>query len=223
MGLIHKVVSTRMKGYYQDHDDVVNMAAVKFFKAIDSFEFDKGAKFSTYLCFWIDAAIYDFWHSKNVVHIPRNIDLAEGTVGNLATNSRLVWLDKALPGSNGDSTFGDVVASRFSVMPDVEVSQILENDKLMDVVDNQLDRAERLVIKYRYLKDIPAPLEHLSKMLTITETKLETVERVALMKLRRLLKGMPAPYHVKFKKELPSDEKIEESYQVYLKQREPRL
>ena len=53
MGLIHKIVSSRMKGYYQDHDDVVNMAAVKFFKAIDCFEFGKGAKFSTW---WISSA-----------------------------------------------------------------------------------------------------------------------------------------------------------------------
>jgi RNA polymerase sigma factor (sigma-70 family) len=214
MGLIHKMVSIRLKGFEQDHGDVVNMAAIKFFKAIDGYEFGKGAKFSTYVRFWIDAAIYDFWHSKNVINIPKSIDLKEGGAGHMAINSRLVWLDKDLTNSDdrAGSTFMDIIANEKSSMPDIEVLKILEDDKMNRIIELKLDRAEQLVIKYRYLSDPSVNVDDLSKMLKLHTTKVQVLERTALMKLRKILRNQPAHYHVPIRKDLPSDEEIKAFY-----------
>jgi len=190
--LIRKIVVKGIGNNSEDLEDVFNSAVIEFFKGLDKFDVKQGSKLSTYISYWIEKAVHEYYYSRHIIHIPKasfsnknKIDLI--TKAKKAANNSLVYLDAPVLNSDGQkSSAHEVIADeKFENIEDSILTR-LDNAKVMDAV-KKLSEREQIIIKCKFFSDKEMTLKEISQICKVGPERVRYCLHIALRKLRKLV------------------------------------
>ncbi len=164
-----RLVAHVIKKYYKnshEHEDFISIGTIGLIKAVNSFNYDKGARFSTYAARCIENELLMFFRQskkdQNTVYLYDELE-------NDASKSSI--------------TISDTMADSFDMPTDFENK---ENIKKLYAVIKTLDTRSRQIIILRYGLNGTKPLtqQKVSKLLKISRSYVSRIEKRVLQKLK---------------------------------------
>lgn len=192
---IRKMVSSKRSMYQNDDlEDVFNSATVAFFEGLEKFNPNKGFQFSTYIGYWIQKSMHDYFYERNIVHIPKgSFDKKRPLVtmrAAKASNFSLTYLDAPISFSDSDPRINsyDLIEDKNSINPEDEIINKVYEEQLLRLV-NKLNPKEQIVIKHRIFNDIPLTLSQVGEIIGVRTERARQIESRALWKLKAMLRA----------------------------------
>lgn len=171
-----RLVSHIIRKYYsayQSPDELLSVGCLGLIKAVDSFKSELGTRFATYGAKCVQNEILMFFRSRkkqqNEVSINDTIDI-----------------DK----DGNPLTYLDIISVDENIADDIDLS--IHTEKLMRLVESELDRREREIITLRYGLSGYKPLtqREVADYLGISRSYVSRIEKKALEKLKEGFGGM---------------------------------
>ena len=166
-----RLVAHIVKKYYgtgADPDDLVSIGTIGLIKAINTFNYEKNIKLSSYASRCIENEILMYFRSakKNSLDISMNEEIDRDTDGNALTLS-------------------DVLAAEDTIAEELDLK--IKTEKLPQYIKECLTPREALIIRLRYGLDGIRPLtqREAAAKLKISRSYVSRIEKKALLKLRR--------------------------------------
>lgn len=166
-----RLVAHIVKKYYNtgtDPDDLVSIGTIGLIKAVNTFNFDKNIKLSSYASRCIENEILMYFRSakKNALDISMNEEIDSDADGN-------------------SLTLTDIMAVDDNIVEELDTKMKIE--KLSLFIKEILTPREALIIKLRYGLDNKKPLtqREVSGMLKISRSYVSRIEKKALLKLKK--------------------------------------
>lgn len=165
-----RLVAHIAKKYYSstnDQDDLISIGTIGLIKAVNTFSYEKGARFATYAARCIENEI--LMHFRNV----------KKTAGD-------VYISEPI-GSDGDGnsiTLMDVFSDEESLIDNIDLK--LRAEQLYKLVEQCLDERERMIIVLRYglYGHISHTQRDIAVKLKISRSYVSRIEKKALERLR---------------------------------------
>ena len=201
--------------------DLINEGNVGLCEAVERYDPDKGAKFSSYACWWIRQAIFKYLtDNSRVIRIPTNkvsklhkiikgleegknlptlsseINLSIGESEKLLTLSEVSSLDALLfSGDSQGDTICSVISSNYP-NPSKESTEEIFSREMLDCLKKTLTPREFQVIEARFgLNGIEREtLRKLGKVFNLSYERVSQIEEKALRKLKN--SNMEGMYHI---------------------------
>ncbi|MEG1027713.1 MAG: sigma-70 family RNA polymerase sigma factor, partial [Oscillospiraceae bacterium] len=167
-----RLVAHISKKYYSktnDQDDLISIGTIGLIKAVNTFNLDKGIRFSTYAARCIENEILMHFRvikkSAGDVYFPENADSD-------TENSIL----------NSSDCFGD----EDELIDNLDLK--IKTEKLYSNIDKFLNEREKEIIKYRYGLYGVTPLtqKEVAKKLNISRSYVSRIEKKSLENLRKI-------------------------------------
>ena len=166
-----KLVSHIEKKYLLDsensYQELFQIGCIGLIKAVDTFNPDKGARFSTYAAACIHNQIRMSFRTEKRRRQTYSLDAVVVDTGE----------DKSL-------TIQDLVPDTRNPFELIDNSDFYE--QLHEAVGELTDK-QQTIIRARYLEDCPMKQKELSKILGLSQAQISRIERKALLRLRKLL------------------------------------
>ena len=166
-----RLVAHIVKKYYgtgADPDDLVSIGTIGLIKAINTYNYEKNIKLSSYASRCIENEILMYFRSarKNALDVSMNEEIDHDTDGNALTLS-------------------DVLAAEDSIAEELDLK--IKTEKLPRYIKECLTPREALIIRLRYgLNGIKALTQReVAAKLKISRSYVSRIEKKALLKLRR--------------------------------------
>ena len=166
-----RLVAHIVKKYYgtgADPDDLVSIGTIGLIKAINTFNYEKNIRLSSYASRCIENEILMYFRSarKNALDVSMNEEIDRDTDGNALTLS-------------------DVLAAEDSIAEELDLK--IKTEKLPRYIKECLTPREALIIRLRYgLNCIKALTQReVAAKLKISRSYVSRIEKKALLKLRR--------------------------------------
>lgn len=146
-------------------DDLVSEGNIGLLRALETFDPERGFRFSAYAVFWVRARIIEFVRSnKSVVRPSRRQAPAQP--------------DSAI----GDLEPDDVTVDE-RIVTDIEVAHL--RDKLDDILHSVLHERERHIFTARHLSDDAPTLQQIGDELGISGERVRQIDAVAYIRVMR--------------------------------------
>ncbi len=191
--LIRKMVSSKKSTYNNDDlEDIFNSASIAFLEGLEKFKPHKGFKFSTYIGYWIQKAIHNYFYDRNIIYIPKgSFDKKRPLVTQRAfrsSNLYLTYLDAplAINEEGNKSSRYDLLEDETVINPEEETVNKVYGEQIMNLV-NKLSEKEQLIVKNRVFADIPMTLEEVGKIIGVRAERVRMLEAKAFHKLRAMV------------------------------------
>ena len=166
-----RLVAHIVKKYYNtgaDPDDLVSIGTIGLIKAVNTFNFNKNIRLSSYASRCIENEILMYFRGtkKNALDISMNEEIDSDADGNALTLT-------------------DIMSVEDNIVDELDLKMKIE--KLSGFIKKCLSHREALIIKLRYGLDSQKPLtqREVSSMLKISRSYVSRIEKKALIKLRR--------------------------------------
>ncbi len=167
-----RLVAHIVKKYYSntnDQDDLISIGTIGLIKAINTFDYEKKVRLSTYAAKCVENEILMYLRNQkklvNEVYISDPIDTdKEGNV----------------------LTLMDVITTSDNILD--TVYENIRSEKLLKCIEN-LNEREREIIIYRYglLGNAPKPQREVAKKLEISRSYVSRIEKKALQDLKNMM------------------------------------
>ena len=165
-----RLVAHVVKKYYSntpDRDDLISIGTIGLIKAVDTFDFERGARLATYASRCIENEI--LMHFRAGRKSEREIPLSEP----IDTDSE-----------GNPLTLMDVCAVEDTIADDLDLK--VRTKQLYQYIAQALTPRERQIVQWRYgLTGDALPQRTVAKMLGISRSYVSRIEKKALGKLRR--------------------------------------
>ncbi len=168
--LVAHVVKKYYAGY-SEHEDLISIGTIGMIKAVNSFDCEKGAKFSTYAARCIENEVLMHFRcgkkDQNVVSLYDALD-------NEANKNAL--------------TLNDVMADTFDMALACENKEDVK--KLHNII-TQLDKRSReiIILRYGLCGKKPLTQQQVAKELKISRSYVSRIEKKSIEKIRRIFKN----------------------------------
>lgn len=166
-----RLVAHIVKKYYgtgADPDDLVSIGTIGLIKAVNTFNYEKNIKLSSYASRCIENEILMYFRStrKNSLDISMNEEIDHDSDGNALTLS-------------------DVLAAEDCIAEELDIK--IKSEKLPLYIKECLTPREALIIRLRYGLNGKNPLTQrdVADMLKISRSYVSRIEKKALLKLRK--------------------------------------
>lgn len=195
LGLVH-LVANQMRRPHVRYDDLVQEGTLGLLRATETFEPDRGVRFSTYCVYWIRAKIQRFLQRLDRDDTP-TIAGAEVETGERGRRrrprARALSLENPVDDEE-DRTLGDVISGQEEDPEDATLR--LERQRTVDLVLHQIARELKdprlmTIIEHRLLAEEPETLATLGDKLALSregarllETKVLKLAKERLRELR---------------------------------------
>lgn len=158
----------------QETDDLISIGTIGLIKAINTFDYKKGIRLATYAARCID---------NEILMVIRNGKKWQNDV----SFEEPIGTDK----EGNEISLMDIVGNQDDDVIDA-VELKLQVAKLYKGIEQSLSRREQLVISYRYGLNNTAPLtqREIAKKLGISRSYVSRIEKKAVKKLEKYLKGI---------------------------------
>ncbi len=168
-----RLVAHVVKKYYTSNtpqEDLISIGTIGMIKAVNTFDCEKGARFSTYAARCIENEVLMHFRSEK------------------KEASSISIYDTLEHDKDGNSlTLYDIVADNFNIEYDFEGKQ--EVKKLYDVLSSLDERERRIIIlRYGLYGKKPLTQQQVADILQISRSFISRIEGKALIKLRKHLK-----------------------------------
>ena len=165
-------------------EDLEQEAVLGLIKSAESFDPDRGIRFSTFARWWVRSFLDDY--------IVRNARLVRPSLsragGNRIADAVIMSLDEPVIGDGKNSTLADIIPDD-RPLPDEAASQAIDGEVIAGRVGHalvRLDARSRAVVEGRFLEG--ARLRVISERLGISIERVRQIEVAALKRLRRLMR-----------------------------------
>ena len=198
LGLVH-LLSNQLRRQNIRYEDMVQEGTLGLLRATETFDPDKGVRFSTYCVYWIRAKLQRFLQKIDKDDVPSvpGADLVENEKGQRKRpRARALSLDRPMDDGE-DRTLGDVVASAQEDPEDVTLRterEVATREVLFALVDELGDPRMMTIVQERLLSEHPKTLSVVGDMLSLSregarllENKLLKHAKVRLMEHRSVL------------------------------------
>ena len=166
-----RLVAHISKKYYtttSDGDDLISIGTIGLIKAVDSFNADKGSKFSSYASICIQNEILMYLRSgkKSALDISMNEPIDTDRHGNVLT-------------------IMDTIAVDDTISDDIDTS--MKCSKMKKIINEELSPAERDIIIKRYGLNDRKPLtqREIAQELNISRSYVSRIEKKILERIRK--------------------------------------
>ncbi len=166
-----RLVAHIVKKYYgtgADPDDLVSIGTIGLIKAINTFNYEKNIKLSSYASRCIENEILMYFRAtrKNSLDISMNEEIDHDSDGNALTLS-------------------DVLAQEDSIAEELDMK--IKTEKLPRYIKECLTPREAMIIRLRYGLNGKKPLtqREVAALLKISRSYVSRIEKKALLKLRK--------------------------------------
>ena len=165
-----RLVAHIVKKYYtqsKEQDDLISIGSIGLIKAVDSFNFENGARFATYASKCIQNEILMYFRSQKKLSAEVSIE-------------EPIDVDK----EGNPLTYMDVIAEEDTITDDLDLK--ISSDLAATVIRNYLTPREREIIVLRYGLGDYAPMtqRELALKLGISRSYVSRIEKAALDKIR---------------------------------------
>jgi RNA polymerase sigma factor (sigma-70 family) len=195
LGLVH-LVSNQMRRPHLRYDDLVQEGTLGLLRATETFEPDRGVRFSTYCVYWIRAKIQRFLQRQDRDDVPSiaGANMEETDDGRRRRpRARALSLDTPMVADGEDRTLGEVIANG-DEGPETSTARQqtrLRVDRVLtDIADELDDPRLNTIIQHRLLAEEPETLAVIGEKLSLSregarllETKLLKIARERLSEL----------------------------------------
>ncbi|MCI8407123.1 MAG: RNA polymerase sporulation sigma factor SigK [Oscillospiraceae bacterium] len=166
-----RLVAHIAKKYYSatnDQDDLISIGTIGLIKAVNTFSYEKGARFATYAARCIENEI--LMHFRNV----------KKTAGDVYISDPLESSDS----EGGTLTLMDLFSGEDSLIDNLDLK--MKAERLYRYIAENLDSREREIVELRYGLGGRRPLtqREIAKKLEISRSYVSRIEKKALGKLR---------------------------------------
>ncbi len=168
-----RLVAHIVRKYYsacKNQEDLVSIGTIGLIKAVDSFNYENGARFATYAAKCIQNEILMFFR-------------AQKKSGNEVSINETIDVDR-----DGNSlTYIDIISCEDTIADDLDIK--IKVNKALDFIKNQLNEREREIIILRYgLGENPAITQReVADKLGISRSYVSRIEKSALQRLNDYL------------------------------------
>ncbi len=166
-----RLVAHIVKKYYNtgaDPDDLVSIGTIGLIKAVNTFNYEKNIKLSSYASRCIENEILMYFRStkKNALDISMNEEIDSDADGN-------------------SLTLTDIMAVDDNIVEELDTK--IKIEKLSVFIKETLTPREALIIRLRYGLDNKKPLtqREVSGMLKISRSYVSRIEKKSLLKLKK--------------------------------------
>jgi RNA polymerase sporulation-specific sigma factor len=168
-----RLVAYIVKKYYsrfKENEDLISIGTIGLIKAVDTFDYEKGAKFATYASRCIENEVLMYF--RNTKKLCAEVSLSE-SIDSDSDGNNLSIIDIL----KTDDNITDIVDLK------IKVAQLLE------YIDKQLTPRERKIIKVRYglLGTRPLTQREVASQLLISRSYVSRIEKKALSKLKKYM------------------------------------
>ncbi len=165
-----RLVAHIVKKYYsasKNQDDLVSIGTVGLIKAIDSFDIDKGAKFTTYASKCLQNEILMYFRSQKKTSCEVSLNEAIDT-------------DK----DGNPLTYSDVIYCDDTIAEDIDLK--LNSIKVISIIRSVLTPREReiIVLRYGLHNEKPITQREIANKLGISRSYVSRIEKSAIEKIR---------------------------------------
>ena len=166
-----RLVTHIIKKYYsqnQDQDDLISIGSMGLIKAVMTYDYEKGNRFSTYASKCIENEILMYFRSL------------KKTAGDLHFDSP-IDTDK----DGNQLTLMDIISDEVSVVDKIEL--VIRSEQLYEYIENSLDEreAEILILRYGLYNRYPLTQREVAKKLGISRSYVSRIEKKAIEKLKK--------------------------------------
>lgn len=170
-----RLVAHIVKKYYttaEDQDDLISIGTIGLIKAVDTFNYENGARFATYASKCLQNEILMYFRSKKKTSCEVSIN-------------ETIDIDK----DGNPLTYMDIISCEDTIADDIDKK--IKSAKALRVINNALTDRERKIIVLRYgLGDIkPVTQREIASMLGISRSYVSRIEKAALDKIYEALEG----------------------------------
>ena len=165
-----RLVAHIVKKYYSstnDQDDLISIGTIGLIKAVNTFSYDKGKKFSTYAARCVENEILMYF---------RSIKKTQGDV----------YINEPIDNDNDGNTITllDLCSDEESLIDNIDLK--MKSEKLYKLIDKYLDDREKQILYLRYGLNGCRPLtqREIAQKLNISRSYVSRIERKALIILR---------------------------------------
>lgn len=172
-----RLVAHVVKKYYateSEQDDLLSIGTIGLIKAVDSYNFDKGARFSTYAARCIENEI--LMHFRSQRKSAQDISIND-----------VIDTDK----EGNELTLIDVIASEDTIVDAIDKKFKIEH--MLKGINTVLDDREKKIIILRYGLNncYPKSQQDTADLLGISRSYVSRIEKKALEKLRKRFQEAP--------------------------------
>lgn len=165
-----RLVAHIVKKYYtqcKEQDDLISIGSIGLIKAVDSFNFENGARFATYASKCIQNEILMYFRSQKKLSAEVSIE-------------EPIDMDK----DGNPLTYMDVIAAEDTMTEDLDLK--ISSELAANIIKNYLTPREREIIVLRYgLGDSEAMTQReLAHKMGISRSYVSRIEKAALDKIR---------------------------------------
>lgn len=157
---------------YKNQDDLISIGSIGLIKAIDSFDYEKGARFATYAAKCIQNEILMYFRSQK--KLSYEVSLCE-----------TIDVDR----DGNPLTYIDIISCEDTIADDLDLK--MQTLKAIDYIKNRLTEREREIIILRYgLGNTPSVTQReVAESLGISRSYVSRIEKSALEKINGYLEG----------------------------------
>ena len=165
-----RLVAHIVKKYYtqsKEQDDLISIGSIGLIKAVDSFDYENGARFATYASKCIQNEILMYFRSQKKLSAEVSIE-------------EPIDVDK----DGNPLTYMDVVAEDDTMVEDLDTK--ISSEQAAAVIRNYLTPREREIVVLRYGLENTEPMtqRELAAKLGISRSYVSRIEKSALDKIR---------------------------------------
>jgi len=164
------LVAHIIKKYYsnvRDQDDLISIGTIGLIKAVNTFDYSKGARLATYASRCIENEI--LMHFRASKKTAQDVSFSEP-----------IDTDK----DGHPLTLSDVIAEENNIADDIDLR--LNAEKLYNYINDILEDRERIIIELRYgLTGEALTQREVAKILNISRSYVSRIEKKALEKLKK--------------------------------------
>jgi len=165
-----RLVAHIIKKYYsnvRDQDDLISIGTIGLIKAVNTFDYSKGARLATYASRCIENEI--LMHFRASKKTAQDVSFSEP-----------IDTDK----DGHPLTLSDVIAEENNIADDIDLR--LNAEKLYNYINDILEDRERIIIELRYgLTGEAQTQREVAKILNISRSYVSRIEKKALEKLKK--------------------------------------
>lgn len=170
-----RLVAHIAKKYYatgSEQDDLISIGTIGLIKAVNTFSYDKGARFATYASRCIENEI--LMHFRNQKKTVSDVFISDPIDSDQDGNAL---------------TLLDIMAEQDTMIDDIDLR--IKSQKMICFIRQELDEREQFIITFRYGLQGKRPLtqREIAKILSISRSYVSRIEKKALRTLRKCFGG----------------------------------
>lgn len=169
LNLVYHIAKKYLLNTENSYQELFQIGCIGLIRAADTFNTDKGIKFSTY--------------AATCIHNQIRMSLRTERKRIQTYSLDAIVVDN---GEDTPLTIQDLVPDPRNLFESIDNSDLYE--QLHEAVGELTDR-QQIIIRARYLKDCPMKQKELCKILGLSQAQISRIERKALLKLRKLMKS----------------------------------